>query len=694
MNLSEKRKFDSVILAGGFGKRLSPLTDKTPKPLLPVNGESPYLRSIKLLRKHGFESTAVTTMYLAEQIEAISFDQGCLEHFREETPLGSAGAVGRIKNRAQDCVIVISGDAVCDFDLAKAKAEFLESGCDAAMLLTKSNELGEYGTVCVDNGRITQFCEKPSARDTVSNLINTGIYFLSKRALELIPEKEFFDFSLDLFPLMLNRGMPIAGIIPQGNWFDIGSFGDFHKCCMWLSDGKNCIGERVSVHPEARIERAVIFDNCTVGNSVLRGCIVADGAVIGNDCIIPSGCVIGSGAEIRDGTALAPGSVIARGDTVKGEAFENYFPKPRQAFDFEDDCVIADNKDEGYFVRLGRLLSGEGTVIAFAEGGGATLQQACELACGAAKGGSACTVISGGNSALAAFAAREYGSRVAFIACRGEKTEIRLFSGFGMPFSRQELRALAMKTPKYYGVSGSVYLLPHGVIIKKYVNFLRKNALIPKSIKVGDGIENKLMREICEELGILSQESDVTFFSSADGEKAFATTDDGQEISYWQLVTLCCVKGDKKEIVLPRDTPNAVERILNHNGVSTLFYGDSDSPQRKAARQEFLHRDGIVLSLTAAALAQEKGFDIKQYAKQVAPFAVMTRMIYADRDKMYEVISNLRSGNSRNAFLDFGEGRVSVFASAAGRFRLVAEAVDSETAEEISLRAIDILNKD
>ena len=224
MQLSEKASFDSIILAGGFGTRLSPLTDSIPKPLLPVNGEPAFIRNLRMLRKNGFVSTAVTTMYLPEKIEEATFHRGYTEYFRESKPLGSAGAAAMLTDRLEETVLVVSGDAVWDYDLAEAKKQFEKSGCDAGIILCRKDDAGEYGSVCLYKGKITQFYEKPSVRDTLSDLINTGIYFLSKRAIKLIPTDKAVDFAHDLFPAMLKRGMTIAGIEPMGqcaNCFDI-----------------------------------------------------------------------------------------------------------------------------------------------------------------------------------------------------------------------------------------------------------------------------------------------------------------------------------------------------------------------------------------------------------------------------------------------------------------------------------------
>ncbi len=692
---SHNQKFDSVILAGGFGRRLAPLTDSIPKPMLPINNKSAFEHNLEMLRKFGFNSTAVTTMYLSEQIEAVKAQSGRLEFFRETNPLGSAGAVGALKEDSEDIILVISGDAICDFDLAKAKEDFIKSGCDAGIVLTHRIDAEEYGSVCLKDGKILCLCEKPSPRDTLSNLINTGIYFIGRKAIEMIPKDEFFDFARDLFPKMLKDNMNIAGIKCHGHWFDIGSFGEYHQCNMWMSKGENVIGKQCSIHPNTKMESCVIFDRCTVGNSTLRGCIVGEGAVIGNDCIIPAGCVIGAGAEIRDNAALDGGSIVQPKETVLAPALIDCFPKPRQELDMDDDFIIAKD-DDGYFVRLGRLLGGEGTVIAFAEGGGTTLTQACEMACGAAESGSKCTIISGGNAALAAFAAREYGSKTAFIYYCDGQTQIKLFAESGMPFSREQIRNISSKKPKSARISGNVYLLPHGSLMKKYWDKLRGQTQMPKSINIAEGNENKLFKETAEELELTKSKSPVFFSISRDGTTAKAVLKDGREISYWQLLALCCIEGERKSIYLPKDSPEAIEQILNRNGITVGFYGDSESEERKLAERDTLARDGILLALTSAYLAEKKGIDLEELVQSLPPFSVTVRAIFADKDRMYTLIAKMREncGNSRCVGFDFGDGRVSIYPSAAGRFRLIAEAVDSETAEELSLRAIDMLSKE
>ena len=680
--------FDSVILAGGFGSRLAPLTDRIPKPMLTVDGISAFERNIALLKKNGFKKTAVTTMYLPEIIESLGDFSGSVEYFREENPLGSAGAVARLKGKTNDCLLVLSGDAVCDFDLRKAKEEFINSGCCAGMLLCRTKDSGEYGSVCVSNGCITGFCEKPSVRDTLSDLISTGIYFISKQALDRIPDGTKYDFGRDLFPELLRAGLPIAAIEPKGHWFDIGSLGEYHRCNMWASGGNNCIGECTSIHPFARIEHAVIMKGSTIGNSVIRGSIIGENAVIGNDCIIPVGCVIGHNAELRDGCSLSPGSIIESGKTVIGDPIIDCFKKPSIELMLDDDSIIADSGDDGYFVRFGRAFCENQAVTVFAEGSDLTLPKACQIACGVSENASSATVVSGGNAALASFTALEYNQKTAYIDHNGEKYELRLFSNDGMPYSREQLRSLAKSESHIGNKAGNIYLLPHGTLLKRYIAYLRDNTTIPKRLSVSAGSESRLLSEICEELNIKNDDRGTIYTLYDSGERVFATTNE-REISYWQLLSICCIEGKRNGIILPNDTPTSVERILKRHSIDVAFYGDSESDMRSLAAGDRLYRDGVLLALTAQAIAEEKGVSISELVDRIPPFSVVTRMIFAERDRMSAIITALREscGNVRCAGYDYGDGRVNVFASASGRFKLIAEATDSETAEELTVLA-------
>lgn len=695
MEEPKKQVFDSCILAGGYGKRLLPLTRDLPKPMLPVAGKSLFSRTVTLLRANGFVQTAVTAMYLPEKLREGDIGAG-LEFFTEEEPLGSAGAAAKLKGRTDGALLVISGDAYCDYDLAAAKKEFIASNCKAAMLLCRREDVSEYGSVCVRNGLVTGFCEKPSLRDTLSDLVNTGIYFLSPEALALIPEGKEYDFGRDLFPAMLKQGMPVCGIEPEGNWFDIGSFAEYHACNMLLSGGESCIGERVSVHPGAVLKSSVVFDGATIGESIVCGSIIGRGVTIGNGCHIAPGCVIGDRAELESGAVVGGGRIVAPGELVKASCGVRLFPKPKFGLAEYEDFIMADETDSGYFVTLGRRLARFGSVAAFAHGEADTLPRAFELACGAAERGVDTTVISGGSAADAAFAASGFGfDCTAHITRNGNRTEVRLFSRDGMPLSRELLRKLTQgdTDPVSPGI-GSISMLPHGVLVKRYLSELREKYALPKRLRISS--PGGMLHELCEELSV-KNEGDIAFSVSDSGERVCAKDAAGNEISYWQLLAAYCSLIGKREIFLPADSPVIAEKMLAREGTSIRFYGDGESEERTLAAADIFTRNGALLAIALCGAAEKAGKSVSELVSALPSVSIFLRELDGAGICIPAVIARLRAasgGDERCVGYDFGDGRVNVFPGAAGRFRLIAEAADSETAEEISLRAVDLLKKE
>ena len=698
----EPTVFDSVILAGGFGKRMLPLTCDIPKPMLPVAGETAYSRVMKLLRGNGFVSTAVTTMYLPEMIEHAACNRelgGTTEFFREDSgsPLGSAGAVKALADRLSERFCVISGDAVCSFPLASLFEDFEKSGADAAMLLYRVKDAGEYGTVCVSGGEVTGFCEKPSVRDTLSDLVNTGIYFLKKDAFaESCGGRTECDFGKNVFPTLLRSGKRIKGYVPEGFWFDIGSFYEYHRCNMFISHGENLIGRHVSVHPEAKIVNCLVFDGAVIGKSVVCGSIVGRDAVIGNGCFIPPGCVIGPECELRDGAALEPGRITDRGETVSPGA-NGYFKKAGQALELGDESIRADKDDRAFFVNFGSYAvknRAKAAVIAQSE---EEEGFAAELACGAAGSGCDIYVCSRLGPAEAAFAAKSFGlERVFHIAAVGENLEIRIYGKDGMPIAREEIRDLTLSGKAERFPGGKISALARGEIIKRYAAELRESTGAGRQtqIRLRGGKNESFAAEVAAELKA-GEGGDCVFSIGADGASASALLDSGREISYWHLLAECLILSGKRTVALPNDTPTYAESLLRSHAIEPVFYGDGQSAERAAAADEPITRDGTRLIFTLAELLRKNGLTLESATDSLAPFTVLTRSVYADKEKVPALIAELRGeyGGRRCVGFDIGDGHVSVFPSAAGAFKIVAEAVDSETAEEISLRAMEMIEK-
>lgn len=345
----------AVILAGGYGTRLHPLTEALPKPLVPLLGKPVLLHILDLLARHGIREACVTAGFQADLLEEAlthtSFPS--LRICREERPLGTAGGVrnaARLLSPGRDePLLVISGDAMCDLDLSAAMRFHAGSAAAATILAARVDDPREYGLLCADDtGRLLSFAEKPSYAGCLSDLANTGIYLLSSEALSRIPEGRPCDFAADLFPALLRLGLPLMAFEAPGYWRDIG---DLHSylACQW-----DMLDRKVSFHtadsrcpegifaapppageytlrPPVRIGRdvrigsgAVIGPYCILGDHteigagacLVRSCI-GDGARIGAhaslcEAVLGPGAFAGEGARLLPSCAVGPGAVIGR----------------------------------------------------------------------------------------------------------------------------------------------------------------------------------------------------------------------------------------------------------------------------------------------------------------------------------------------------------------------------------------------
>ena len=234
----------AVIMAGGEGRRLRPVTGETPKPLAPLLGRPVMEHILRLLARQGFSEVCAAVKYRAEDIIA-RFGDGhelglSLTYRVEAEPLGTAGGVKNCADFTGDeDFLVISGDAACDFDLAALVRAHRDSGAAATLALYRSAEPLPYGLTVTDGeGYVRAFIEKPGWSKVVTDLVNTGIYVLSPRAMALVPEGQAFDFAKDLFPLLLRRGEKLLGVAMEGYWCDIGSPLAYYRCCVDALEGR------------------------------------------------------------------------------------------------------------------------------------------------------------------------------------------------------------------------------------------------------------------------------------------------------------------------------------------------------------------------------------------------------------------------------------------------------------------------
>ena len=347
----------AVIMAGGEGTRLRPLTSNQPKPMLPMANQPMMEHVVNLLRRHGIEDIVVTVAFMANAIRTYFGDGSELGvrmvYATEETPLGTAGSVLNARDELDERFLVISGDVLTDIDLSGLLEFHDAKGALATLALVAVENPLEFGIVITrEDGSIDRFLEKPTWGQVFSDTINTGIYVLEPEIFEHIPAGRPVDFSGEVFPEVLERGRPIYGYVAEGYWEDVGTTEAYLRAHQDVLDGKVrvdiggfeirpgvWVGKGCTIDPAATIEGpALIADNCTIGAGVVLGeystlgsnVRVADGAEVRRSVVHDNayfgpgsrvaGAVIGRSCDLRRGAACEPGSVLGEGCLIGAHA--------------------------------------------------------------------------------------------------------------------------------------------------------------------------------------------------------------------------------------------------------------------------------------------------------------------------------------------------------------------------------------
>lgn len=363
-------------MAGGEGSRLRPLTANRPKPMVPVANLPAMEHTLLLLRKHGIREVVATVYYEARVIQDYfrdgrDFDMR-LHYAVEDKPLGTAGSVRMAREILDETFLVVSGDAVTNIDLKRVVEFHRAREAAATLTLYRVENPLEYGVVVTDDdGRLVRFQEKPTWGEVLSDTINTGIYVIEPSVLDLVPEDQPFDFSNDLFPILLRENMPIYGYVADGYWTDVGNVEEYRRANVdavngvagvelpsrgiggalaaagaeispgasifgqvlvgreckirpgAVVNGPSVIGDYTVVEAGARIDQSVIWANSYIGRGArLQSCVVGRRCIIQADARIAEGAVIGDdttigrGADIRPAVKLWPNKQIDEGTVV------------------------------------------------------------------------------------------------------------------------------------------------------------------------------------------------------------------------------------------------------------------------------------------------------------------------------------------------------------------------------------------
>ncbi len=345
----------AVIMAGGFGTRIQPLTSNIPKPMIPLANRPIMLHIVELLKKHGI-TDLVMLLYHQPDIIKNFFRDGAdfgvkIEYVTPLQDMGTAGAVKCAEKYIDERFMVISGDLLTDFNLKKIIDFHADNKALATITLTPVKDPLQFGVVITDRQKkITQFLEKPGWGEVISDTINTGIYVFEPEIFQFIPEGENFDFSQNLFPFLLEKKYPLFGYPVKGYWRDIGNtdsyreahhdifrgrtniriderkldflgkdlrFGDEVNCDdTSMLEGTVILGDNSQILGSAHIKDSVIGRNCTIETGArLTNCVVWDNVYIKKgakivDSVICNNVSIGQGVTIEEGVIVADDTSI------------------------------------------------------------------------------------------------------------------------------------------------------------------------------------------------------------------------------------------------------------------------------------------------------------------------------------------------------------------------------------------------
>ena len=350
----------AVIMAGGFGTRIQPLTSSMPKPMIPLVNRPIMLHIVELLKKHNITELVMLLYHQPEVIKKFFRDGSDFGvRITYVTPLedmGTAGAVKCAEKYLNERFLIISGDLLTDFNLQKVLDFHEESQALATITLTPVKDPLQFGVVITDKEKkIIQFLEKPGWGEVISDTINTGIYVLEPEVLAQIPEGENYDFSQDLFPKLLEMDAPLYGFPVKGYWRDIGNTDSYREAHHEIFKGKVnvkidepkqdvvgkdlrigadvkladsavlegtvIIGDNSQILGSAAIKDSVIGRNCTIEAGVkLTNCVIWDNVFIKKGARL-TGCVICNNVRVGQGVVIEEGAIVADDTSIGEEAF-------------------------------------------------------------------------------------------------------------------------------------------------------------------------------------------------------------------------------------------------------------------------------------------------------------------------------------------------------------------------------------
>ncbi len=680
-----------VILAGGRGQRLMPLTSKTPKPLLSVGGKTPFERCVKALTDSGIKNVAVTTGYLGEELENISFPYANVTFYREEEPKGTSGAVFPLIPYLAEDFFVLSGDCVFDFPLFDMMEYHKEKNAAVTIATVTSSDPTQYGTLLSEDGEVLAFLEKPSWKQVVTTGINAGIYIINRKVFEKFEENHgrVSDFSSDFFPALLKDGEKIASFETKGFWCDMGTVESFLSSNMHFSKGENVIGDYVSIGKDTKIEKSVIMNGVKVGSgTVIRNSVIAEGVAVGKNCFLEN-ATVGADTLICDGVTLGKGctvdadTIIGKGKTLKSPLIEK--------LSFYDSGKIKIPKDEKSLSFFGEALANISCgrdILFFCDG---DVPDTDIVRQKAKEKGARVSKVYKALLPVASFCASR---KDAYSVFAKEEFDVITFSVFdfsGLPLSREE----QLKIEKYSKGKNRISVSqedapdfnPTEEYAKEKIQHLNDLSGISASISANENLKNMFEKILEKKGGILDSENgNYRFFINDSCEDVYCLTKEGKKIDKTRLFSIIISNEPPVNIPIPDFLPEEIKTLLSKSGGGFSLYGDTFEG-RASDSEAYSYSDGISIALFSLHVCAKTKSSLSDLDSLIPPFSFFEKTVdfFGNKGKAAESLYK-KYQREKNQFIisrKEEKGMVSLVPQYEKAFRIFASALSQETAEEL-----------
>ncbi len=699
-----------VILAGGEGSRLRPLTSDTPKPLVRILGEPVIKRLLSLLFTCGFREATVADYYLADKLEESlgEFSNGIkLRYVREDAPLGTAGCVRKAWNGSDD-VLVVSGDSVCGFDFNKICRYHKKMSADVTIVTHKVADPREYGLVTADEkGGVIGFLEKPGYDSCLTDVANTGTYVISSDIIARIPKDEKTDFAMDVFPQLLKEDKRLFAFTESKIWHDIGDIPSLLNCQRELLQlegmdrlilegasvaesaivgAESVVEGGASVGADCRVQGSLILSGTSLGEgSAATRAVIGENVTTGRGCrfgelsAVGSGCVIGSAVTVDSGVRIENGVRIPSGAHIRSDvSAEGYKPLSFGDLGEADGIGISAVSAVRLGMAISRALGIKETTVGFA-GSSESIAQAVSL--GLRTEGAAVYSLRDAAFGETVFAARKLGTRYAVYV----SDEIRLIRSDRIELARSEERKVeqAFNRGELGGEKNSPLINAEAASLL-YINELKSRMSAPVRAKITlktDSLPEAVA--FSKAFGDASQNEgeSLEFIVASDRMSVFCSAE-GRIVPYEKLILIACRHWFSKRmnVRLPQRAPLSCDDYARMEGQTVTHVSASDDLELSP-----FSFDPLMLIADVMGYLADRSISLNAAAAEL-PEIVYTRRTVEVGEALPKILrrdfADLRKG--RDIVLDSDGAKAYVRPSKSGRsLAMYVESVSQEAADAV-----------